>query len=113
VKNWKAISRVLIFVAVSCLILNDSLRFSISLSQAQIFSRFFDNSSEEEQKEASWPFSAEEEAKIKECFNCTDVAGVVFLKLGISIKHRIEDEEVRHLAHLSVFSPPPDLSFPV
>lgn len=97
-------------MASTMLLLNDCARLVFAFQPSFLIS----NDYHQAQGEESDPFSLysiiEEESKVKEIntynpFRLTAESG-----LETSVAHLIEDEEVRHLAHLDIFSPPPDLA---
>ena len=97
--------KALILVAVGMLMLNDCVRLVFSF-QDQIVSTA--ETSEESNNVGSMSL-LEEELKHKDltpriCIELSDDAS-----LNSAVAHLIKDDEVRHLAYLAIFSPPPDL----
>ncbi len=103
--------RALLFISASMLVLNDVVRLVFSFIPGSFLTIQIDLSEQEEENNPVNPFSIfEEEVKHKECyptflFQILDGTG-----LEVSIAHIIKDDEVRHLAYLAIFSPPPDLA---
>ena len=95
-------------LAISSLVLNDVARLVFPQVQ-QVLMKVAD----EEKKDGNNPSSTlfEEEVKHKTCeepIHFTALIGV--FDLDVSITHRITDDDVRHLACLAIFTPPPDLA---
>ncbi|MEO6039044.1 MAG: hypothetical protein ABIQ93_11565 [Saprospiraceae bacterium] len=98
--------RFLLALAVSSLVLNDVARLVFPQVQQMVM-----QTADEEKQEGKNPTSTlfEEEVKHKTCEVPITLASLIGdLHLDAAITHRITDDEVRHLAFLAIFSPPPN-----
>ena len=100
--------RMLLFVAASCLVANDLARLVMSFDQQAFASQAA--GTEEESNPIGAASLFEEEVKHKEVSPLAALEIVAEEGLEASVAHLIKDDEVRHLAYLAVFSPPPDLA---
>lgn len=109
--NIQRTFRTLLFIAASMLVLNDVARLACSFIPGSFITISIDAAEQEEENNPVNPFSIfEEEVKHKECFptccfHLTNDSG-----LEVSVAHIIKNDEVRHLAYLAIFSPPPNLA---
>lgn len=102
--------RVILFIAASCLVVNDCARLVFSFNEQYLASQIR-NLYEQDQKNEVNAFSFfEEEVKHKEL--SPGPAIIIAEDEGIEtyVGHLIEDDEVRHLAYIPIFSPPPNLA---
>jgi len=100
------ILRLLLVLAVSSLVLNDVARLVFPQVQQVLL-----QNAEEQKQDGNNPVSSlfEEEVKHKSFQEQIEFSPLVnIVDLDISITHRITDENVRHLAYLAIFTPPPD-----
>lgn len=102
------ILRVLLFVAASCLVINDCARLAISFNQS-LSTRLNAPVQEEENNGSNTIPLFEEEVKHKELATSCCFVILPSDAIEVYVEHLIKDDEVRHLAYLPVFSPPPDL----
>lgn len=101
--------RTLLFLAATCLLLNDGVRlFCPNLQQS--FAESAGNRQQEEDNNPVNPFSFLEE-EVKHHYHperllvstLSEDAGI-----DVAADHLIKDDEVRHLAFIPIFSPPPN-----
>jgi hypothetical protein len=101
--------RVLLFVAASCLVVNDLARLVFSFNE-QYMAIQMGNITEEENNNKTNAFSIfEEEVKHKDNAPVQSLDTPAEEPLEVFIAHLIKDDEVRHLAYLPIFSPPPNV----
>lgn len=99
--------RILLFVATASLVVNDWVRLLCTFQQE---SQLFEYQQQEEKNETGAFSLFEEEVKHKESSPTITIILVAEEALEAYIAHLIKDDDVRHLAYLPVFSPPPDLA---
>ncbi len=93
------------------LVLNDVARLVFSFVPGSFLTISVDDSAQEEENNPINPFSVfEEEVKHKEFyptfyFHLSNDGGI-----ETSVAHIIKNDEVRRLAYLAIFSPPPNLA---
>jgi hypothetical protein len=102
--------RVLLFVAATCLVVNDCIRLVFSFDQRYLSSQLQDYSEQEENNESNAFSFLEEEAKHKDFVPFPRFEMVAEEGLEVFVTHLIADDQVRHLAYLPIFSPPPDMA---
>ncbi len=100
--------RLLLAIAVSCLVLNDVARLVCPQVQEVVM-----KSIEKQNQDGNNPVSTlfEEEVKHKSSYEHFCFTSLMHIDdLNAAINHRITDDNVRHLAFLAIFTPPPDLA---
>lgn len=101
--------RILVFVAGSCLVANDVARLLFpGIQQALIVQVVDDNEQEDSNPVSAFSFFEEE---VKHSDN--ERFQYLILpegELEAAVAHLITDDDVRHLAYIAIFSPPPDLA---
>jgi len=103
--------RAFLFIAASMLVVNDFARLVFSFIPDSFLIIKIDPSEQEEENKPINPFSIfEEEVKHKNCFPTFSFQILDDAVLGYAVAHIIKDDEIRYLAYLAVFSPPPDLA---
>lgn len=103
------ILKILLTLAVASLVLNDVAR----LSFPTVFQVVFVQNTSAEEEEDNNPTNTlfEEEVKHKTLRESLDALFPRFVdELDVAVAHRISDDDVRHLAFLPIFSPPPNLA---
>ncbi len=102
-RHLPLVHRFLLVIAVSSLVLNDVARVVFPQIQQIVMQ------SAQADKDGNYGAFTEEEVKHKNCAEEFLFALLAYLpELDAAIAHRITDDDVRHLAFLAVFSPPPD-----
>lgn len=98
------------FVAASCLVVNDCARLVFSFDKQYVAAQLRTDNQEEENNATNAFSIFEEEVKHKEL--CPVICMDVIADEGIEVfvAHLIKDDEVRHLAFMPIFSPPPNLA---
>ncbi|MBL7804519.1 MAG: hypothetical protein JNL02_12335 [Saprospiraceae bacterium] len=97
----------LLVLAVSSLVLNDVAR----LSFPEVFQVVMQQNNQDNDGEDNNPTNTifEEEVKHKEMRERIETCAIVFEgEVDVRTAHLIFDDEVRHLAFLPIFSPPPN-----
>jgi len=103
--------RAFLFIAASMLVVNDVARLVFSFNTDSFLTIKIDPCEHGEENSPVNPFSIfEEEVKHKNCFPTFSFQTSDDVALGCSVAHIIKDDEIRHLAYLAIFSPPPDLA---
>ena len=101
--------KVFLFIAASMLVLNDCARLAFSMAGININSKVFLTENEEESNPINAFSLFEEEVKHSNVYPAFSFSGLTAVGLDAAIVHLIKDDEVKHLAYLAIFSPPPDL----
>jgi hypothetical protein len=100
--------KILLFVAASTLVVNDCVRLMLAFDGFQI-AFMLDRAENEEESKPLGSFSMfEEEVKHKASTPTIFIELVVEEELTVFVTHLIQDDEIRHLAYMPIFSPPPD-----
>jgi hypothetical protein len=102
--------RVLLFVAASCLVLNDCVRLVFSFDQAYVAAQLRNYNQQEENNPVNAFSIFEEEVKHKDVSSAFSFVLIFSEEIETFVGHLIKDDEVRHLAYLAIFSPPPNLA---
>ncbi len=103
--------RALMFIAASTLVINDVARLVCSFIPGSFLTIQVDLSAQKDGSNPINPFSIfEEEVKHKSCFPVFSFKISNNEGLEDSVAHIITNDEVRHLAYLAIFSPPPNLA---
>jgi hypothetical protein len=102
--------RTLLFVAASCLVLNDCVRLAFSFDQAYVAAQLRNYNQQEENNPVNAFSIFEEEVKHKDVSSVFTFMFVFSEEIEVFVGHLIKDDEVRHLAFLAIFSPPPNLA---
>lgn len=97
----------LLIVATSCLVANDCVRFAFSVLQLVAIDQPFSSTTEEESRGSSGFQLVEEDAKHKDFYPSHLFIHLADAGLATSIVHLIQDDDVRHLADMSILVPPP------
>lgn len=97
------------FVAASCLVVNDVARLLFPGVQQGLIERICDEKTQDDNNSISGFSFFEEEVKHtdKDRFHHLSI---VENELETSVAHLIKDDDVRHLAYIPIFSPPPNLA---
>lgn len=101
--------KILLTLGVAMLVLNDVARLVFPALQNSPLT--YSAGSEEEKKNDNNPTTTlfEEEVKHKDIRECAcPLPPVNVVQVDAAIAHLIKDDEVRHLAYLAIFTPPPD-----
>lgn len=102
--------RIFLFVAASMLVVNDCVRLVVSFHSDYFIAQYSPQNQEEENNPIN-PFSIfEEEVKHKDCMPAFSFKTLDPGKLEDSVAPLIKDDEVRHLAYLAIFTPPPNMA---
>lgn len=101
--------RVLMFLAASCLIINDVARLVFPGLQQVLFEHVCDEKEQDENNSISAFSFFEEEVKHSGKYRFHHLS-LAESELEIAVAHLIKDEDVRHLAYIPIFSPPPNMA---
>ncbi|MBV6439268.1 MAG: hypothetical protein DYG98_24175 [Haliscomenobacteraceae bacterium CHB4] len=99
--------RVLTFVAGSCLVINDVARLVFPCVQQALIAQVCGDKGQDDNNNISAFSFFEEEVKHsgKERFYPLPLPEN---ELEVAVAHLIEDDDIRHLAYIPIFSPPPN-----
>ena len=101
--------RILVFVAGCCLVANDVARLLFpDIQQALIVQVVNENEQDESNPASAFSFF-EEEVKHSDNEHFHHLV-LPEGELEAAVVHLIKDDDVRHLAYIAIFSPPPDLA---
>ena len=97
--------RVMMFVAASCLVVNDIARLLFPDVQQALIEQICKEKSQDDNNSISGFSFFEEEVKHsgKDRFHL-----ILDSELETAVAHLIKDDDVRHLAYIPIFTPPPD-----
>ena len=102
--------RILLFIAATMLVGNDVARLVISLRVTHLAAKMYGQDPQEEKNASNSLTLFEEEVKHKEFSPYHSLEFASEESLEVSVAHLIKDDEVRHLAFIAIFSPPPNLA---
>lgn len=106
--NWKNPLHLILSAAIAALVLNDVVRLAFPVIQQSLIEKSAESDSQDDDNPIN-PFSIfEEEVKHTNAHSSILVA-IPEPEPNPALKHLVKDDEVRHLAYIPVFSPPPDL----
>lgn len=99
--------RILMFVAASCLVVNDVARLLFPGVQQVLIEQICDEKAQDDNNPINGFSFFEEEVKHtdKDRFHYLPVTES---ELETAAAHLIKDDDVRHLAYIPIFSPPPN-----
>ncbi len=100
--------RVLMFVAASCLVVNDVARLLFPSIQQVLVQQIFDDTQDDNNPTSAFSFFEEE---VKHTSGKERIYHLILPggELETAAEHLIKDDKVRHLAYVPIFSPPPNL----
>ena len=102
--------RVLMFVAGSCLVANDVVRVLFPGVQQVFIAQICDQNEQDDNNNSINAFSFFEEEVKHSGKDRFYPLPLVEGELEVAVAHLVRDDDVRHLAYIPIFSPPPDLS---
>ena len=101
--------RVFMFIAASCLVANDVARLLFPPIQQSLVAQICDEERQDENNSSSAFSFFEEEVKHHDGKHNAHLL-LPEDALDDAIAHLIKDDDVRHLAYIPIFSPPPNLA---